>query len=79
MLDHNIAFGRVLRELRKRKGWSQYKLASASGLDRSYISLLERGERSPTLDSILSLGPVLGATLPEIARAMGELMRQEPP
>jgi transcriptional regulator with XRE-family HTH domain len=77
MNDHNTAFGRVLRELRTRKGWSQYKLADASGLDRSYISLLERGERSPTLDSVLRLGDVLDATLPEIARAMGELMHEE--
>ncbi len=37
------AFGRALREIREEKGVAQEKLARAAALDRTYISLLERG------------------------------------
>lgn len=40
-----------LIELRENKGLSQEKLANTAGLDRSYISRLERGIISPTLDN----------------------------
>ncbi|HEK1520075.1 TPA: helix-turn-helix transcriptional regulator, partial [Pseudomonas aeruginosa] len=47
---HNQAFGRALRQLRKRRNMTQEILGFEAGLDRTYISVLERGERSPTLD-----------------------------
>ncbi len=54
-----IAFGRVLRELRRQKGLSQEKLASLGDFDRTYPSLLERGLRTPTLTVIFRLADVL--------------------
>jgi len=74
MIDHNTAFGRVLRELRAKKELSQYTLASASGVDRSYISLIERGERSPTLDTVFRLCVALGVEFPDIAAAVDRHM-----
>jgi len=65
---HNIAFGRTLRELRLEKKLSQENLAFESGLDRTYISLLELGRRSPTLDTINALGAVLGISASEMIR-----------
>ena len=53
-------FGRVLREARIRKGLSQERLALDSGLDRTFISLLERGLRQPTLTSIFAISESLG-------------------
>ncbi|NWJ42008.1 MAG: helix-turn-helix transcriptional regulator [Geothrix sp.] len=38
-----------IRELRLANGWSQDDLAEASGLDRTYISGIERGRRNPTI------------------------------
>ncbi len=55
----NRAFGRVLRELRERAHLSQEQLAAMSGLHRTYISILERGKRSPTLDTIAVLARAL--------------------
>jgi transcriptional regulator with XRE-family HTH domain len=49
---------------------SQYALANASDLDRTYISLLERGYRSPTLDTMLSLARALDVSLGEIGEAI---------
>lgn len=53
------AFAKILKELRKEKGVSQETLAFESDLDRTYISLLERGLRQPTLATILKLSNAL--------------------
>jgi len=52
-------FGQVLRKLREDKKISQEKLAEYCDLDRTYISLLERGLRQPTLTTIFSLSKAL--------------------
>jgi transcriptional regulator with XRE-family HTH domain len=59
-------FGVVLRQLRTRKGLSQESLALEGGLDRTYISLLERGLRQPSLTTILILAKVLDIKASEI-------------
>lgn len=53
------AFGEVLRNLRKKKELSQEKLALESNLDRTFISLLERGLRNPSLSTILQISEAL--------------------
>jgi transcriptional regulator with XRE-family HTH domain len=58
----NKAFGRVVRGLRERAQLSQERLAAMSGLHRTYISILERGARSPTLDTIVALARALRRT-----------------
>lgn len=71
-----IAFGRVLRELRRARGLSQEQLASLGDFDRTYPSLLERGLRTPTLSVIFRLADVLGiaaATL--VAKAFEETQK----
>lgn len=52
-------FGQVLKELRNENDLSQQQLAFDSELDRTYISLLERGLRLPTLGTIFKLAEVL--------------------
>ena len=48
-------FGRMLQEERKAKKISQEKLAKLAGLDRTFISLIENGKRSPTFSTILKI------------------------
>lgn len=48
-------FGKVLREARTNAGYSQEKLALRAGLDRTYIGLMERGLRTPTLYTLILL------------------------
>ena len=43
-------FGEELKAQRRKRGWTQVELASEIGYSGSYLSDLERGERSPTLD-----------------------------
>jgi transcriptional regulator with XRE-family HTH domain len=45
-------FGAVVRECRLEKGLSQEQLAFDAGLTRNFISLVELGQRSPTLDTV---------------------------
>lgn len=52
-------FGMVLRELREKNNLSQEKLAEYCDLDRTYISLLERGLRQPTISTIFKLSEAL--------------------
>lgn len=54
--EHRRAFGDRVRQLRKEQGWaSQEAFAHHVGLDRTYISGVERGVRNPTLDVIVKL------------------------
>ena len=53
------AFGSLLKELRIEKNFSQERLAEESGLDRSYISLLERGKAQPTLETLFRISNAL--------------------
>jgi transcriptional regulator with XRE-family HTH domain len=52
-------FGEVMRELRKGRGLGQEELAFRCGLDRTYISLLERGLRVPTIATLFKVSAAL--------------------
>lgn len=54
------AFGLVLKTIRSDAKISQEKLAFSCGLDRTYISLLERGRRQPSLSTIFKVSSALG-------------------
>lgn len=58
-------FGKCLRNARIAKGLSQEKLAAIVDLDRTYISLLERGKRNPSLVCITLLCNALEVKLSE--------------
>ena len=53
------AFGEHVRELRKRRGLSQERLAAEAGLDRTYVGGIERGERNVALVNIVKLAQAL--------------------
>jgi len=54
------AFGRVLRALRAERGLSQEALALEAGIQRNYVSLIERGINQPTITIIFKLAMALG-------------------
>lgn len=76
MKNHNKAFGKILRSLRKDRGYTQETLAFESGLDRTYVSLLELGSRSPTLDTIMTLCSALNVTLSQFMQAVETEMQR---
>ncbi|MFC7633421.1 helix-turn-helix domain-containing protein [Paraburkholderia humisilvae] len=70
MTSYSRAFGKALRGFRKATKSTQDALASEAGLDRTYISLLELGQRSPTLDTMFALCQALNISLAEMAAAI---------
>lgn len=61
-------FGQVLKNLRLESGYSQEKLALDCELDRTYISMLERGKRQPTLKTIFTLCEKLNCSPSEMVK-----------
>lgn len=70
------AFGDLLRELREKRGLSQAQLALESELDQTFVSLLERGQRQPSLASLFSLCDALRIEPDAVVR---RLMAARPP
>lgn len=59
-IDPLIPFGDNLRRLRKMVDINQEELAHRAGLDRTYVSGVERGERNVSLRNICKLAYALG-------------------
>jgi transcriptional regulator with XRE-family HTH domain len=53
-------FAANVRRLRAKRNLSQKALAERSGVSVSYVSMLERGQRSPPLETIEKLARALG-------------------
>ena len=54
------SFGASLRKARQRAGLSQEALGDNSGLHRTYIGSIERGERNVSLVNIVRIAEALG-------------------
>ncbi|MBN2420000.1 MAG: helix-turn-helix transcriptional regulator [Deltaproteobacteria bacterium] len=63
-------FGETLRQLRAQKGLSQEELGFESGYHRTYISLLERGKKSPSIKTIFQLANALNIKPSELIELM---------
>lgn len=72
------AFGTVLRELRTAVGISQEQLGFECGLDRTFISLLERGLRQPTLSTLFLLADKLQVTPSAMVERVEAIHRNRP-
>lgn len=59
-------FGKRIREVRTKEGLSQEKLGFDSGLDRTYISGIERGLRNPSLVNIGKIAKALRVSLEKL-------------
>lgn len=75
-MEAEVAFGLVLRELRKKQSLSQEKLALQAGLERNYISLLELGQNSASIKTIFKIAPILNISVSTLME-MVELKLQD--
>jgi len=62
----NKAFATTLKSLRESAGLSQKQLSIRAGLDRTYVSLLERGQRQPTISTLYKLAAPLKVSVNEM-------------
>ncbi|HEV2271380.1 MAG TPA: helix-turn-helix transcriptional regulator [Steroidobacteraceae bacterium] len=61
-----VLFGSRIAALRKARGWSQEKLALESGISRSYIGGVERGQRNIALVNICRVADALEVPLAKL-------------
>ncbi|HEV2727815.1 MAG TPA: helix-turn-helix transcriptional regulator, partial [Solirubrobacterales bacterium] len=59
-----LALGKTVRELRLEKGMTQEQLALGAGVHRSYIGLIERGQRNPRWGVVRRISRQLGVSPP---------------
>ena len=59
-------FGRVVREARESRGWSQEQLAGQASLNRSYMGEIERSVAMPSLATAEKLAGALDVALSEL-------------
>lgn len=60
------SFGRRIQELRKKLGISQEELAFRAGFHRTYVGMIERGERNISLCNLLRLADGLGIDIKDL-------------
>ena len=75
MKDLRPALGGRIRNLRRRHGLSQEDLADRAGLHWTYVSDLERGQQTPTVDVVNRLARALGMTLAKFFAPLDESYR----
>jgi transcriptional regulator with XRE-family HTH domain len=75
--DLSSAFARVLERHRTTKKLSRETLAERAGLHQTYIGLIERGLRNPSLDASDAIAEALGTKLSNLV-AEAERDRNEP-
>ncbi len=68
-----VNFGDALRNWRRSRNLSQEELGQLTGLDRTYISGLERGKRNPTLKVIVHIAVCLGITASVLLDGLEEM------
>ena len=64
-------FGHRLKAIRTERGLTQEKLAELSGLHRTYVGAVERGERNISLKNIHALALALDVPLSELFKNLG--------
>lgn len=63
--------GTAIRAARKAKGWSQETLAHTTGIDRSYMGGIERGEHNLTIINLQKISHHLQIDLSQLIREAG--------
>jgi len=70
------ALGAELTDLRKRRLWTQQKLAEIAGYDESYIRQMERGTKSATLRTLADLASAFSTTVSVMIRRAEARLRK---
>lgn len=74
MSNIKTIFGRQIRILRQEKNMTQERLAELSDISVSFLGGIERGQKSPTIETVEKLASALGISMGQLlARCDGEL------
>jgi transcriptional regulator with XRE-family HTH domain len=64
------AVGERLRRRREQDGLSQERLGEIAGVDRGYVSLVERGKVNPTVTTLVRLAAAMGMNPGELLEGL---------
>jgi len=64
--------GRIIQQYRNNKGLTQEQLSGLAALDRTHFSKIERGLRSPTIDTLFKIAYALDVKPHELVKAIEE-------
>lgn len=71
--DVLVGFGKKVRDERVRLGISQEELAVKAGVHRTYIGMIERGEKNITLENICKIADALGKKPEDLVKELGNV------
>lgn len=74
---HAELVGNVLRQFRESKHMSQEVLSGLAGLDRTHYSKIERGLRSPTIDTLFKIAYALDVKPHELMIGIEQAVQDE--
>jgi len=72
-MNEEVLFRDILKKLRKEKGLTQKKLAEKADINEKYFGRIERGESSPTFNTILKLCNALEIKIDEFMKLIKEV------
>lgn len=75
MSDLDKAFGNAVRQRRKQLEISQEELGLRAGIHRTYISQIERGLKSPSLNVMGFLAQALGIDVSQLIKIAEDLQK----
>lgn len=74
MADVVSVLGRVVREQRRAQNLTQEDLGELAGIHRTYVGMIERGEKNLTLSNLVKVSQALNITASELLRLTEEQM-----
>jgi len=70
-----VRFGAIVQRLRTQRGWTLRKLAQRSGMNPTYLGVLEKGGNMPSLATLLELADVFNVQASDIVREVEQARR----
>jgi transcriptional regulator with XRE-family HTH domain len=68
-----VKIGKLIREARKAKGYSQEAFAAEAGLGRTYMGRVERGEQNISIQNLIRIALTLKIEIRELVPAINQL------
>ncbi len=69
---NSMTTGRIIRDLRRKRGWSQEVLSGLAGIARSHLSEIETGDKNANVDTLWRIADALGLRMSELMRMVEE-------
>jgi XRE family transcriptional regulator, regulator of sulfur utilization len=73
-----VRLGKILKRLRTDRGWTLVKTAQRTGMNPTYLGVMENGGNMPTIPTLLELADVFNVQAADIIRELENARRRKP-